>query len=128
MDSKANFHIILGASPNPSRASYIAAKKMDSHGLNWIPIGQNTVVVFGKQIIDINTKPIFTAVDTITLYPAVQQSYYDYILDLKPKRIIFNPGTENRELELLAKKQGIKTINACTLVMLSTGTYNIEAP
>jgi uncharacterized protein len=126
MELKSYFHIILGASPNPNRASYIAAKKMDSFGLNWIPIGLNTVEIFGKQIINIKTEPFFSPIHTITLYlnPTVQQSYYKYIIDLKPERIIFNPGTENKELELLAKNHGIQTVNACTLVMLSTGTYN----
>lgn len=64
-------------------------------------------------------------VDTVTLYlnPRNQVEYYDYILSLKPKRIIFNPGTENEELERLAKENGIKTMEACTLVMLGTGQY-----
>ena len=52
-----------------------------------------------------------------------QEAYYDYILSLNPKRIIFNPGTENKDLEQLAKKQNIETIEACTLVMLSVGNY-----
>ncbi len=65
------------------------------------------------------------SVDTITLYlnSNNQKQYYDYILSLQPKRIIFNPGAENDELEELANKNGIKTMEACTLVMLSTGQY-----
>ena len=64
-------------------------------------------------------------VDTVTLYLNAQnqKQYYDYILGLHPKRIIFNPGAENEELEKLAKEQGIKPMEACTLVMLSTGQY-----
>lgn len=64
-------------------------------------------------------------VDTITLYlnPTHQKEYYDYILSLKPKRIIFNPGAENEELAALAKKNGIEPLEACTLVMLSTNQY-----
>ena len=66
-----------------------------------------------------------TDVDTVTLYlnPTHQREYYDYILSLNPKRIIFNPGTENDELVKLAKEQNIETSEACTLVLLSTGQY-----
>jgi predicted CoA-binding protein len=81
----------------------------------------------GKVLdVDITTekKPQDT-VDTITLYlnPANQKEYYDYILSLQPKRIIFNPGTENPELYNLAEKNGIQPMEACTLVLLSTGQY-----
>ena len=64
-------------------------------------------------------------VDTVTLYlnPQNQKEYYDYILKLKPKRIIFNPGTENPELMRMAREQGVEPVEACTLVMLSTGQY-----
>ena len=64
-------------------------------------------------------------IDTVTLYlnPTNQKEYYDYILSLKPKRIIFNPGTENDELIEKAVRQGIKPLEACTLVMISTGQY-----
>jgi len=76
-------------------------------------------VSFGKE------KKSFEDIDTVTLYinPTRQTEYYDYILSLKPKRIIFNPGTENPELEQLAEKNGIKTMEACTLVLLSTGQF-----
>ena len=70
-------------------------------------------------------QPNVAQIDTVTLYlnPRRQVEYYDYILGLKPKRIIFNPGTENMELIQLARKQGIETAIACTLVMLSVGNY-----
>jgi hypothetical protein len=77
--------------------------------------------------VKIETKPlVFKEVDTITLYinPLHQKGYYDYILKtIKPRRIIFNPGTENRELERMAQANGIEVEEACTLVMLSTGQY-----
>ena len=68
---------------------------------------------------------IHTDLDTITLYLGSQNQpgYYDYILKSKPKRIIFNPGTENPELEELAEANGIECTEACTLVLLSTGQY-----
>jgi predicted CoA-binding protein len=70
-------------------------------------------------------KEIFENIDTVTLYinPERQKDYYNYILSLHPKRIIFNPGAENEELEQLAEENGIKTMEACTLVMLGTGQY-----
>ena len=69
--------------------------------------------------------PGCTGIDTVTLYlnPTLQKNYYNYILSLKPNRIIFNPGTENDELANLAVNNGIKALEACTLVLLSTGQY-----
>jgi hypothetical protein len=89
------------------------------------------VVAIGKREAIVADVPIETAhvnhdsVDTITLYLSAgnQKQYYDYILSLKPKRLIFNPGAENDELYDLAKENGIQPIEACTLVMLSTGQY-----
>ena len=74
---------------------------------------------FGKQPLP------FENIHTVTLYlgPSNQIPYYDYILSLKPKRLIFNPGTENEILFDIAKKGGIECIEACTLVLLSTGQY-----
>jgi predicted CoA-binding protein len=68
---------------------------------------------------------IYDAVDTVTLYlnPERQKAYYDYILRLNPKRIVFNPGTENKEFEQLANDKGIQVLEACTLVMLRTSQY-----
>lgn len=67
----------------------------------------------------------FTDIDTVTLYLNAnnQKEYYDYIIALHPKRIIFNPGTENEELAELAIQNDIKPLEACTLVMLNTGQY-----
>ena len=90
------------------------------------------VVALGKVKGDIEGTPIINEpvqqddIDTITLYlnENHQKDYYNYIFSLNPRRIIFNPGAENEELEALAEKAGIKTIEACTLVMLSTGMYD----
>jgi uncharacterized protein len=115
--------VVLGASANPSRYSYLAVHRLTAHRHPVIAVGRRE----GK-IGDVNIEtgqPPHDDVDTITLYmnPTNQKPYYDYILSLKPKRIIFNPGTENYELETMAEKQGIRTMEACTLVMLSTGQY-----
>lgn len=115
--------VVLGASSNPSRYSFLAIDRLAAHNHPTIAIGKKEGIV-GK--VAITTEHINESeVDTVTLYlnPANQKPYYDYILSLKPKRIIFNPGTENDELVDLARQNGIKTMEACTLVMLSTGQY-----
>jgi predicted CoA-binding protein len=115
--------LIIGASENPERYSNKAFHSLIHHGHKVVLIGNKEGNLEGVSI----TKgtPHFDDIDTITLYlnPKNQQAYYDYILSLKPKRIIFNPGTENPELEKMAYQNGIETLEACTLVLLSTGQY-----
>ena len=115
--------LVLGASDNPSRYSYLAVNRLRSHGHPVVAIGKKNVMVADVPIE--KEKKDWKDVDTVTLYlnPIHQQQYYDYILSLKPKRIIFNPGAENDELADLALKNGIKPIEACTLVLLSTNQY-----
>ena len=117
--------VIIGASDNAHRYSYAAAKFLHERKIEFIPIGKHEGEVFGEEILQIKDEPNIKGVDTITLYinAANQQKWYDYLLGLKPKRIIFNPGAENEELKNLAEKKGIQTEYACTLVMLSTGQY-----
>lgn len=116
---------IIGATTNPGRYAYLAAQLLTNHGHEIVPIGIKKGEVFDQQILDIREKPQVEGIDTVTLYigPQNQPEWYDYILSLKPKRIIFNPGTENYEFEKLAHKQGIETEEACTLVMLRVGNY-----
>ena len=115
--------LVLGASANPARYSYLAINKLQRFGHPVVALGRRKTTL-GDVEIEKEKLP-HEGVDTVTLYlnPTNQKEYYDYILALKPKRIIFNPGTENEELEKLANQQGIKTMEACTLVMLSTGQY-----
>jgi predicted CoA-binding protein len=115
--------VIIGASEHSNRYSYIAANRLTAHGHPIVPIGLKPGRVAGTQII--TDHPVLDDIDTVTMYinPMRQPPYYDYLLSLKPKRVIFNPGTENEELEELLQQQGIQTIEACTLVMLSTGQY-----
>ena len=115
--------LVLGASDNPSRYSYLAVNRLRSHGHPVVAIGKKNAMVADVPIE--KEKKDWDNVDTVTLYlnPIHQQQYYDYILSLKPKRIIFNPGAENDELADLAAKNGIKPIEACTLVLLSTNQY-----
>lgn len=115
--------ILLGASENPSRYSYLAIQKLVSHHHPVIAIGRKRGMIGDIPIITDN--PVVSDVDTVTIYlnQQHQKEYYSYILSLHPKRIIFNPGAENNELFNLAKTNGIEPVEACTLVMLSTGQY-----
>lgn len=115
--------VVLGASQNEERYSNMAVKKLVAHNHPVTAIGNKEGIINNINIIKEN--PFLNDVDTVTLYlnPENQKPYYDYILSLNPKRIIFNPGTENDELESLAAAKGIKTMEACTLVLLSTNQY-----
>ena len=115
--------LVIGASENPDRYSNLAVKKLTAYNHPVIALG-NRAGKIGDTIIE-TEKSAFTDVDTVTLYlnPLHQKAYYDYILSLHPRRIIFNPGAENDELEALARQNGIATQEACTLVLLSTGQY-----
>lgn len=115
--------LVIGASDNPARYAYQAVNWLRSKGHPVIALGKAAAKV-GDVSVETEPHPI-PGIDTVTLYvnPRHQQPYYDYILSLHPKRIIFNPGTENPELETLAKANGIQPLRACTLVMLSTGQY-----
>ena len=121
--NKSKKTLVLGASDNPSRYSYLAVNRLRSHGHPVVAIGKKNAMVSDVPIE--KEKKDWKDVDTVTLYlnPIHQQQYYDYILSLRPKRIIFNPGAENDELADLAIKNGISPIEACTLVMLSTNQY-----
>ena len=117
--------VIIGATTNPSRYAYFAADRLTKAGHDIVPVGIKKGEVFGEEILDIRESPKVENVDTITMYlgPQNQPEYYDYIVGLNPKRIIFNPGTENPELVKKAQEAGIETDYACTLVMLGSGTY-----
>ena len=115
--------LVIGASENPERYSNLAIKKLLSHGHEVVAIGQRKGNVNG---IAIETEKIhFDGIDTVTLYinPTLQSGYYDYILSLHPKRIIFNPGTENDSLSDLATVNGIQPQEACTLVFYCRGFF-----
>lgn len=117
--------VVIGASTNPSRYAYIAANMLTDYGHEIVPVGIKKGEVAGESILDLREHPEVEAVDTVTLYlgPQNQTEWYDYILGLNPKRIIFNPGTENTELNKKAREKGIETVMGCTLVMLRSNTY-----
>ncbi|MCW3082967.1 MAG: CoA-binding protein [Bacteroidetes bacterium] len=115
--------VVIGASDKPDRYAYKATIALQQHKHEVIPVGIREGEINGIQII--KGKPVIENVDTVTLYvgPQNQPSWYDYIISLKPKRVVFNPGTENPEFESMLQKQNIEPLEACTLVMLSIGTY-----
>ena len=114
--------LVLGASNNPQRMSNVAMQRLKQNGVTVVAVGNREGVEHGIEI----TKEFPVAnIDTVTIYLGArnQLAYYDHLIDLNPRRIIFNPGAENPELAALARKNGIEAINACTLVMLSIGNY-----
>ena len=115
--------LVLGASLNPARYSNLAVKRLRLHQHPVFAIGRRNGMI-NDVLIEIEKKE-FENIDTITFYlnPYHQKEYYDYVFSLKPKRLIFNPGAENPELASLAADHTIETIEACTLVLLSTGQY-----
>ena len=115
--------LVIGASLKPERFSHLAIKELVSRKFPVVALGLREGSVAGVTI----ERPFhsFDGIHTITLYLGQknQQPYYDYILNMKPERIIFNPGTENDEFENRLEEAGIKVVRGCTLVMLTNGTY-----
>lgn len=115
--------LVIGASLNPNRYSYMALQRLSANKIETVAIGLKEGSVAGVAI---STQPIsFENIDTVSLYlnPTNQQAYYQYIIDLKPRRVIFNPGTENPTFYALLESHGIMVEQACTLVLLSSGQY-----
>jgi predicted CoA-binding protein len=115
--------VVIGASPNTDRYSYKATISLQQHNHTVYPIGIRNGKINDLDII--TTKPVIENIDTVTLYVGTdnQPAWFDYIFSLNPKRIIFNPGTENPEFEALAISKGIEVLDACTLVLLSINQY-----
>ncbi len=115
--------LVLGASSNPDRYSYLAVNRLIDHGHEVVPMGIKKGSVRGIQIK--NSKVDLKDIDTVTLYlsPKNQLEYYDYLLKINPRRVIFNPGTINPELMKKLENGGIEVVDACTLVMLSANTF-----
>lgn len=116
--------LVLGASPNPERYAYLATKMLTEHGHPVVPFGLKSGIIAGVSIVNELPQSVHD-IDTVTIYlgPSNQTAYYQYVLDLKPRRVIFNPGTENADFEQLLIESDIKPLEACTLVLLRTGNY-----
>jgi uncharacterized protein len=120
---QSSLTMVLGASPNSERYSYMATVMLLEKGHAVYPYGIKNGMIQSLPILQ--DWPSNGSISSLTLYlgPTAQEAYYDQIIALKPQRIIFNPGTENDTLVQLAHAAGIETIEACTLVMLTTGQY-----
>ncbi len=115
--------LVLGASPNPLRFSNKMVKSLVRHGYEAIPLGIRQGEIIGLDII--TGKPDLKDIHTVSLYlsPKRQKEYYDYIISLDPKRIIFNPGTHNQEFIKLARDNHIEAITDCALIMIAKDIY-----
>jgi len=115
--------LVLGASNYTDRYSYRAVKRLLATGHGVYAVGGHPGRIDGVSILTETQK--WEDIDTVTIYlnPRNQYGYFDYLLELKPRRVIFNPGAENTKLKNLLEEQGTEVLNACTLVMLSTGQY-----
>jgi predicted CoA-binding protein len=115
--------LVLGASTNPSRYSFMAMERLRKHGIEVEAIGLRS----GKVAdVEIQTgTPALNNIDTITMYVGAQNQppFYDYLISLNPRRVIFNPGAENPEFEAKLRENGVEVLTACTLVMLSVGNF-----
>jgi len=115
--------LVIGASEKTNRYSAIAINMLQEYDHDVLAIGRKNGEVHNIPIgADLKA---FEEVDTVTMYinPKLQTQYYDYIIGLKPNRVIFNPGTENPEFAKLLRDNGIEVSIACTLVMLRTEQY-----
>ena len=117
--------MIIGATTNPARYAYLAAEMLQEYNQEFVPVGIKRGSVLGKEILDLRSQPDIENVDTVTLYinPQHQKEWYDYFFKLNPKRVIFNPGTENPELEKSLEEKNIQALEACTLVLLRSGQF-----
>ena len=115
--------LVMGASTDPGRYAYKAIKMLQRYGHPVVAVGKKEDNLDGLKIEKQHVE--FEGVDTVTLYlnPMNQRQYYDYIIGLQPKRVIFNPGTKNPELYELLKQNNIEIEVGCTLVMLSVNHY-----
>lgn len=115
--------LVIGASTNPARYSNMAIRSLLNHGHEVVALAKRESFVGNVKI---QTEfPDDQTIHTVTMYvgPQHQPEYYVPIFDLNPKRVIFNPGTENSEFVEMLESRGIETIEGCTLVMLATGQY-----
>jgi uncharacterized protein len=117
--------LVLGASPNPNRFAYKAIRSLQRRNIPIVAIGRRDIDLDENLKIRKGKPKNIGVIHTVTLYmnSKFQQEYYDYIMDIHPKRIIFNPGTTNPELAEMARKAGIEVVDDCLLVMLNTGKF-----
>jgi predicted CoA-binding protein len=115
--------VVLGASPNPVRFSYKAVKSLLRNDQEVVAVGFKEGLIEGEKIL-VGMPPI-EGVHTVSVYigSSRQEGYYDYIISLKPKRVIFNPGTVNPDFMARLNREGIEPVAECMLVLLNEGEY-----
>jgi predicted CoA-binding protein len=115
--------VVLGASPNPVRFSHKAVKSLLRHDQDVVAVGFKDGLIVDQQIMV--GRPMIENVHTVSIYigSSRQEDYYDYIISLRPRRVIFNPGTVNPAFMGRLKREGIEPVNACMLVMLNEGEF-----
>lgn len=115
--------MVLGASENSDRYSNEACRLLRFYNHPVVAVGAKKGMIEDIKIL--SDFPVEEKVDTVTLYinPNLQAAYEEKIINLKPKRVIFNPGTENLSFQNLLEANGIEVVEACTLVMLKTNQY-----
>ena len=115
--------VVLGASPKPERFSYKAVRRLIRYDHEVIAIGKRAGMIEDTPII--NTQPEITGVHTVVMYlaPYHQGEIFDYVLSLRPKRVIFNPGTESPEFDEFLESYNIEVVHDCTLVMLAENRF-----
>jgi uncharacterized protein len=123
MTSTSKKTLVLGASANPERYSFLAINKLREHDHPVIAIGKRPALVADVPVQEKTAQ--IDNLDTVSIYlnKDNQKNYFDYIISQHPRRVIFNPGAENPEFEMLLADKGIKVLEACTLVLLATGQY-----
>lgn len=116
--------LVIGASSNPERFSFKAIQRLQTRNISVVAIGNKDDKI-GNLIIRKGMPEDIGPIHTVTMYisPKFQQEYYDYILSLYPKRIIFNPGTTNKEFAQILLKEGIEVIDDCMLSMMRDGKF-----
>jgi len=115
--------MVLGASPNPVRFSHKAVKSLLRHDQEVVAVGFREGMIADQEILV--GMPRIENVHTVSIYigSSRQADYYDYIISLKPKRVIFNPGTINPEFMGRLNREGIEPVAECMLVLLNDGEY-----
>jgi uncharacterized protein len=116
--------IIIGASDKPDRYSHKALLLLQKHGHEVVPVNPGLVSIESIPVTR-DLAEVAGAVDTVTMYvaPKISSDLADKLIALKPRRVIFNPGSENPALQSTLAAAGIETQDACTLVLLRTGQY-----
>lgn len=115
--------VVIGASPNSSRVGHLCVQRMVEKEIPVVPVGFRSGKIAGVPIL--TGQPEVEGVHTVTMYVGAknQPPLYDYIISLRPKRVIFNPGAENSDFAIKLKNEGVEVMNACNLVMLATGQF-----